>query len=85
MTEYLTLTTAEQVDRFITDADLNSALDWFDDEPRMPTDDFLDRLFPRYGSMTDDQGRELDLDSLDNEAARRIMQRARKLRRERST
>lgn len=83
MTEYLTLTTAEQVDRFITDDDLNEALDWFDDEPRMATDEFLDRLFPRYGGPRDDQGRELDLDQMDNDAARRIMARARALRKER--
>jgi hypothetical protein len=77
------LQTAEEVDQLISDGDLNSALDWFDDEPRMPTDEFLDRLFPRYGGPLDSDGRELDLDQLDNSAARRIMSRARQLRRER--
>ena len=84
MTEYRNLRTADEVDRYITDADLDSAVDWFDGEPKMPTDEYLDRLFPRYGrGITDEAGRELDMDSLDNEAARRIMSRARKLRRER--
>lgn len=80
---YVTLETADQVDRYITDDELDEALDWFDDEPNMPTSDFLDRLFPRYGGPTDETGAELDLDSLDNEAARRIMRRARTLRKER--
>lgn len=77
------LHTAAEVDAFIGDDDLNEALDWFDDEPKMPTDEYLDRLFPRYGGLRDNQGRELDLDQLDNAAARRIMSRARSLRRER--
>jgi hypothetical protein len=80
---YRLLQTAEEVDALITDADLDSALDWFDGEPRMPTDDFLDRLFPRYGGPTAPDGAELDLDQLDNPAARRIMARARALRKER--
>ncbi len=83
MKTFRILETAEEVDEFISDDDLNSALDWFDDEPRMPIDDFLDRLFPRYGSINDNEGNELDLDQLDNPAARRIMARARKLRKER--
>lgn len=80
---YRLLQTTEEVDALITDAELNSALDWFDDEPRMPTEDYLDRLFPKYGGPRDNDGAELDLDHLDNEAARRIMKRARRLRRER--
>jgi hypothetical protein len=80
---YRLLSSAAEVDRFITDEQLSEALDWFDDEPRMSTSDFLDRLFPRYGGPADDAGNELDLDSLDNAAARRIMSRARTLRRER--
>ena len=43
---YRLLQTAEEVDEFLTDSDLNDALDWFDDEPKMGTGDFLDRLFP---------------------------------------
>lgn len=80
---YRLLQTAEEVDQFLTDDDLNSALDWFDDEPKMGTEEFLDRLFPRYGGPSDSDDNELDLDQLDNAAARRIMARARKLRKER--
>lgn len=80
---YRLLQTAEEVDRWISDDDLNSALDWFDNERGMGTADYLDRLFPRYGGPTDDEGNELDLDQLDNAAARRIMSRARRLRKER--
>ena len=81
--KYRTLQTAAEVDEFISDETLGSALDWFDGEPRMPTDEFLDRLFPRYGGPVGDDGSELDLDQIDNEAARRIMSRARRLRKER--
>jgi len=80
---YRNLQTAEEVDELISDEQLNDALDWFDDEPRMPTDEFLDRLFPRYGEILDSEGRVLDLDSFINPAAKRIMSRARRLRRER--
>jgi len=80
---YRNLQTADEVDRYLTDDDLNSALDWFDGEPKMPTDEYLDRLFPRYSNIRDEEGNILDLDQLDNEAARRIMARARKLRKER--
>lgn len=83
MKNYRMLQTAEEVDELISDELLNGALDWFHDEPRMPTDEFLDRLFPRYGDIYDPDGRPLDLDQLDNAAARRIMARARKLRKER--
>ena len=84
-TRYYMLQTAEDADRFITDEQIESALDWFDGEPRMPTDEFLDRLFTRYsGPPCDLDGYdECDLDQLDNDAARRIMARARKMRRER--
>lgn len=82
---YRELLTADEVDRFISDEALNGALDWFDGEPRMSTEEYLDRLFPRYGGIVDDEGATLDLDQLDNEAARRIMSRARSLRRERDS
>jgi hypothetical protein len=82
-TEYRQLKTADEVDRYISDDDLNSAIDWFDDRRGMPTDEFLDRLFPRYGSLKDEAGAELDLTDMDNPAARRIMSRARALRKER--
>jgi hypothetical protein len=80
---YRLLQTAEEVDELISDEELNAAVDWFDDSPTMPVDEFLDRLFPRYGSLVDGDGNELDLDQLDNPAARRILSRARKLRKER--
>lgn len=81
--KYRMLQTAEEVDEFISDELLNSAIDWFEGEPKMPTEDFLDRLFPKYGDIYDTDGHALDLDQLDNPAARRIMARARRLRKER--
>lgn len=83
--KYRLLQGAEEVDSLISDEDLNSALDWFEGEPKMPTDEFLDRLFPRYGSLCDPEGNELDLGEFDNPAAKRIMLRARRLRKERES
>ncbi len=82
---YRLLATAEEVDEFISDDDLSSALDWFDGDPlpKMPRDEFFDRLFPKYGGPTTPDGEELDLDQMDNAAARRILSRARALRKER--
>ncbi len=83
--EYRNLVTADEVDRYIPDSELEYALDWFPDGEPMPTDEYLDRLFPRHSRLADERGRTLDLDSLDNPAARRIMSRARRLRKERQT
>ena len=82
---YFLLQTAEDVDTHVGDDDINSALDWFDGEPKMGTEDFLDRLFGRYGGPTfkGEGYDEVDLDQLDNQAAKRLMARARKLRKER--
>ena len=80
---YRNLTTAEEVDRYISDDDLDSAIDWFDEQRTMPADEFFDRLFPRYSSLSDETGAILELDNMDNYAARRILSRARALRKAR--
>ena len=85
MTRYRTLETDADAEHYVTDAMLENAVDWFPDDDPMPTDEYLNRLFPRYGGPTDEHGAELDLDSLDNEAARNIMRRARRIRRDRNT
>jgi hypothetical protein len=56
--------------------EIESTVDWFDDEPTMPTEAFIDRLCDRYA--------EFDLANYDNEAAREIMRIARKIRRDRT-
>jgi hypothetical protein len=56
---------------------IEECLDWFDNEARLSTEDFIDRLCNTYG------GEDFDLDSYDNEAARKIMRIARQLRKER--
>ena len=48
-------------------------VDWFDDEPQMRTQAFIDRMM----------GGTLDIEDYDNPAARKIMRHARKVRRER--
>lgn len=63
----------------VTDADLDAAvrtLDWFEDEPRMPsTEDFIDALCKREAS-------DFDIELLDCPAVRKIMRHARQARRE---
>ena len=49
-------------------------VEWFEDQPTMPTEDFLDRLFKHPTRW--------DLEDYDNDAARAIMQHARRVRRE---
>lgn len=58
---------------------IESAVEWFNDERSMPTEDFIDRLCKTYG------GSEYDLESYDNDAARKIMRIARRIRRESQT
>jgi hypothetical protein len=81
---YYILQTAEEAD-MISDEDLEHAVDWFDGQPSMPRDEFFDRLFTRYSGPTCPIGSydEFDLDQLDNAAARRLIARARKLRKAR--
>lgn len=55
---------------------IESAVEWFDDESTMPAEDFIDRLCNSYG------GDDFDLESYDNEAARKILRIARRIRRE---
>ena len=81
---YYMLQTAEEAD-MISDAEIESAVDWFDGETSMPRDEFFDRLFSRYSGPTCriEGYDEFDLDQLDNAAARRLIARARKNRKER--
>lgn len=65
----------------VTDAILalvDECVDWFDNEPTMPTEAFIDRLCATYGAIT------WDIESYDNPAVRKIMRRARGVRRERN-
>lgn len=55
-------------------AEADEAVDWFDDEPSMPAEDFFDRMFKHS---------KYDLEEMDNPAAKKILRHARKLRRER--
>lgn len=57
-------------------ASVEDCVDWFDDEPTMPLEEFLDRLCGTYANGW-------DIESLDNPAVRKIMRHARKIRRER--
>lgn len=58
-------------------ASVDECVDWFDDERTMPTEEFIDRLCDSYGAGW-------DIESYDNPAVRKIMRRARQIRRERA-
>jgi hypothetical protein len=76
VSELTILKTKDQADAFVSEELISEALDWFDGEPRMATEEFIDRLCNAYATGW-------DLESYDNEAARSIMKRARKMRKER--
>lgn len=73
--DYVMLTTAADADEYVSDADLEGALEWFADKRGVPTEGFIDRL---CGSSATPY----DLGAYDNEAARRLLSRARKIKRE---
>lgn len=58
------------------DAQIEDCLDWFQGEPRLSTEVFIDRFAKDYG------GEDWDIESYGNPAANRIMKRARQLRKE---
>lgn len=69
------LVTADDVTPEI-ETHIASAVEWFDGSRTMGTEEFIDRLCKTYG------GTDYDLESYDNDAARKIMRIARRIRRE---
>lgn len=63
---------------------VRQTVDWFDDEPTMGTQEFIDRLCKTYGGSGESVD-DFDLDNYDSPAARRIMRIARAERRERNS
>ena len=55
-------------------AEVEGFVEWFEDEPTMSSEDFIDRMF-KYPSRW-------DIEDYDNPAARKIMRHARKIRKE---
>lgn len=77
-TTYVTLRTKEQADEHVTDKDIEEALGWFVDKRGVPAEEFMDRLCPGY--MPD--GRRYEVADFGDDAAKRILSRARKMKRE---
>jgi len=73
--EILILREAEDVTKAILES-VRECVEWFDDEPTMVTEDFIDRLCDSYG------GDDFDIENYDNPAVRKIMREARAIRRE---
>jgi hypothetical protein len=75
---YVVLKTKEEADEHVTDEDISDALDWFADKRGVPTEDFMDRL---CGNRYD--GRPgIEVEDFGDPAAKRLLSRARKLKRE---
>lgn len=55
---------------------VEDCVDWFEEQRGLPTDEFIDRLCTTYADGW-------DIESYDNEAVRKIMRHARKIKRER--
>jgi len=75
---YVTLRTKEQADELVSDDDIEGALGWFTDKRGVPAEEFMDRLCPGY--LPD--GRRYEVDNFEDPAAKRILSRARKIKRE---
>lgn len=78
---YYILETEDDVNEEVS-ASIEDGVDWFDDEPSMPADEFFDRMFGRYG-LHRKEGGIYDLEETDNPAAKKILRIARKIRKER--
>jgi hypothetical protein len=74
------LATADDVTPEI-ERDIESCVDWFASSPTMGTVEFIDQLCKTYGGSGDEPGA-YDLEAYDNEAARKIMRIARRIRKE---
>jgi hypothetical protein len=72
--EIRNLVSIEDADEFVTDLMLDETLDWFEDDRGVPTEEFIDRLCTTYADAW-------DIDNYDSPAARRILSRARKIKR----
>jgi hypothetical protein len=68
------ITTAEEANALVSDDLIDAALGWFEDERGIPSEEFIDRLC--------DSADGWDLDNYDNAAARRILERARKIKKD---
>ena len=66
----------------ITDKEIEDTLGWFIDKRGVPAGEFFDRLFSRSGPKNPTTGDTLDLDQMDNPAAKSLLKRARAMKRE---
>ena len=85
--QYIYLDTTEQADELVSDQAIEETLGWFEEQRGVPGNDFLDRLIKAYGEPSYDfekhrYGLGFDLDSYDNDAARSILRRARRIKKE---
>jgi hypothetical protein len=80
--EYVVLETAEQADKLVSDETIQDALEgWFGDRRTVPEEEFIDCISDRYGTPNlGETG--FEIQQYDSPAARRILSRARRIKRE---
>lgn len=80
---YVVLESAEQADEFVDDDLLEECLAWFEDERGIPAEPFIDKLSDVYGVAPYDRSAPgFEIQDYDSQAARRLLSRARRLKRE---
>jgi hypothetical protein len=78
---YLVLETAEQADELVSDDDIQDTLEgWFGERRTVPEEDFIDRLVKDHGSAY--AATPFEIENYDSPAARRLLSRARKIKKE---
>jgi hypothetical protein len=80
-TTYLYLETAEQADELVSDDDIQDTLEsWFGERRTVPEEDFIDRLVKDHGGARSSMP--FEIESYDSPASRRLLSRARKIKKE---
>jgi len=80
-TTYVVMETAEQADEMISDDDIQDTLEgWFGDRRTVPEEEFIDRLVKDHGGSYSKTP--FEIEEYDSPAARRLLSRARKIKKE---
>ena len=78
---YVLLEEAEEADSLVTDDDIQDTLEgWFGDRRTVPEEDFIDRLVKDHGGSY--ARTPFEIENYDSPASRRLLSRARKIKKE---
>ena len=78
---YILMETREQADELVSDDNITDTLEgWFGDRRTVPEEDFIDRIVRDHGSEY--ATTPFEIERYDNPASKRLLSRARKIKRE---